>query len=114
MKITALLGILMCACAHAQTPSQEDVPAEIRLQREALAQDRARIMQQHDLQAQACWQKFAVNDCLASVRRSKRALLDPIHQKELALNAQERAWRTRQREERLQDKASEPGARREQ
>ena len=114
MKIIALLGVLVCAYAQAQAPSQEDVPAEIRLQREALGQDRERITQQHDMLARACWQKFAVNDCLATVRRSKRVLLDPIHQKELALNAQERAWRTRQREERLQDKASTPGERREQ
>lgn len=114
MKNIALLGVLVCACAQAQTPPQEDVPAEIRLQREALGQDRERITQQHDLLAHACWQKFTVNDCLATVRRSKRALLDPIHQKELVLNAQERAWRTRQREERLQDKVSPSGERREQ
>ena len=104
----------LCVCAGASAQALDDVPAEIRQQRDALTQERNRINQAHDLQATACWQKFAVNDCLAAVRKSKRAQLDPIHQKELALNAQERAWRTRQRDERLQNKASEPGARSEQ
>lgn len=97
----------LCVCTLVQ--ASDDVPADLRQQREVLAQTRAQVNAQHDLQAQACWQKFAVNDCLSAVRKSRRAQLDPIHQQELALNAQERAWRTRQREERLQDKAAEGG-----
>jgi small-conductance mechanosensitive channel len=110
----ALKGlILLFACAGAWAQPADDVPGEIRQQRERLSQERSQINQAHELQAKACWQKFAVNDCLAAVRKSKRAQLDPIHQQELQLNAQERAWRTQQREERLQNKAAE-GARSEQ
>lgn len=112
-KLVSALAWL-CICVGAWSQTVDDVPAEIRQQRDALAQERSRITQQHELQAKACWQKFAVNDCLAAVRKSKRAQLDPIHQKELELNAQERTWRTRQRDERLQNKAAEPGARGEQ
>jgi hypothetical protein len=110
MKAAILFAILSGALVQAQ--AQDDVPADIRQQREVLAQERVRIVQQHDALARACWQKFAVNDCLADVRKSKRNQLDPIHQQELVLNAQERAWRTRQREERLQNKAEESGAQR--
>ena len=97
-----MAGLWVCTLVKASG----DVPADLRQQREVLAQTRAQVNAQHDLQAQACWQKFAVNDCLSAVRKSRRAQLDPIHQQELALNAQERAWRTRQLEERLQDKAA--------
>ncbi|MBD8050983.1 hypothetical protein [Limnohabitans radicicola] len=114
MKTLASVLACLSIAAGAWAQAVDDVPAEIRQQRDALAQERSRINQSHELQATACWQKFAVNDCLAAVRKSKRAQLDPIHQKELAINAQERAWRTRQRDERLQNKASEPGARSEQ
>lgn len=105
-----LISPLWTALAQAQ----EDVPALIRQQRSVLAQERTRITQQHDLMAKACWQKFAVNDCLSDVRKSKRAQLDPLHQKELELNAQERDWRSRQRMERLQNKATDSGDRLEQ
>ena len=111
---TAIIGFLLCwICTGAWAQAQDDVPSEIRQQRALLSQERARITESHEQQATACWQKFAVNDCLAGVRKSKRAQLDPIHQKELQLNAQERAWRTQQRGERLQNKAAD-GVRREQ
>jgi hypothetical protein len=113
MKTVFCWFVWLCLSCSACAQSVDDVPAEIRQQRERLSQERVQITQQHELQTKACWQKFAVNDCLASVRKSKRAQLDPIHQKELELNAQERAWRTRQREERLQNKTSD-GARGEQ
>lgn len=132
MKLAGLFLVLgfMAGTAQAQVPVQsqtqnqaqilvqaqvqEELPAEIRLQRDALAQERTRITQEHDQQSKACWQKFAVNDCLSSVRKSQRLQLDPIHKKELALNAQERAWRARQREVRLQNKTTESGVAREQ
>ena len=113
MKTLACWLAFLCVCAGAWAQALDDVSAEIRQKRDVLAQERERVTGQHDLQAKACWQKFAVNDCLMAVRKSKRAQLDPIHQKELELNAQERAWRTRQREERLQNKSAD-GARSEQ
>ena len=105
-------GLVFAGLAAWAQPS-EGLPERIRQQRERLEQERQRIIEAHEAQAKDCWQKFAVNDCLSAVRKSKRAQLDPIHLRELELNAQERDWRTRQREERLQNKAPD-GARREQ
>ena len=82
----------------------DDVPGRIDAERERLQAERSAIEQQHDERMRDCWQRFAVNACLRDVRRSRHAALDPIRAQELALNAQERAWRTRQREERLQQK----------
>ena len=89
----------------AQTPAAaEDVPTRIDAERERLQAERTAIEEVHDARMSDCWQRFAVNACLREVRRSRHAALDPIRAQELALNAQERAWRTRLREERLQQK----------
>ncbi len=102
--------------AQAQTPTPgaatdavavretDDVPARIDAERTRLQRERAAIEQAHDNDQRQCWQRFAVNDCLRNVRRSQRTALEPLRVRELELNAQERAWRTQQREERLKDK----------
>jgi len=114
MKYAGLFLCWACACFTATAQTEDPVYAEISHQRALLSLQREQVTIQQDTQARACWQKFAVNDCLASVRKNKRAQLDPIRQKELALNAQERAWRTRQRDERLQNKTPTSGGQSEQ
>lgn len=93
---------------HAQAPS-DDPTLRIAAERAQLQADRDRIEQMLDSRARECWQRFAVNDCLSEVRRSRRSALEPIRAAELALNVQERAWRTLQRDERLRDKAAGRG-----
>lgn len=113
MKHPGLWLAFACTClaasALAQAQDQSDVPEALRAQRDVLSQARQRITLAHEHLAKACWQKFAVNDCLADVRRSQRGQLDPIHHQELMLNAQERAWRMQQRDLRLQNKAQDAG-----
>lgn len=75
-------------------------------ERQALAAQKAAILQAEAAQQVLCWQKFAVNACLTAARRARRQDLEPLRQQELALNAQERLWRTEQREQRLQGKQS--------
>ena len=84
--------------------SPEDLPQAIAWQRQALTEQRQAIFAQEQQQRAHCWQKFAVNACLSEARRTRRLALNPIHQQELLLNAQERAWRTEQRDVRLQNK----------
>jgi hypothetical protein len=79
-------------------------PEFIRLQREAIEQDRQVVMSAYELAAKACWQKFAVNACLSDARKARRAALEPLRQKDLVLNTQERLWLTEQRDLRLQGK----------
>ena len=86
---------------------QDDLPEAITRQRQALAQQRNAIGQVEAAQQAVCWQKFAVNACLSEARRARRQALEPLRQQELALNAQERLWRTEQRERRLQNKQSD-------
>jgi hypothetical protein len=79
-------------------------PEFIRVQREAIAQDRQVVLSAYELAAKACWQKFAVNACLIDARKARRAALEPLRQQDLVLNTQERLWRTEQRDLRLQGK----------
>lgn len=81
--------------------SSQDVPAEIANQRQAVAALREAILKSDEERQAACWQKFAVNACLIEIRRIRRQALDPLAQQDLVLNAQEREWRSAQREQRL-------------
>ncbi|WP_411028720.1 hypothetical protein [Salmonella sp. s59944] len=69
-----------------------------------MATQRAEVMAVYQEEAKACWQKFAVNACLSDARKTRRAALEPLCQQDLLLNAQERQWRTEQRDLRLQGK----------
>lgn len=82
-------------------------PEFIRVQREAIEQDRQVIMRTYEQAAKACWQQFAVNHCLSEARQARRAALEPLRQKDLVLNTQERLWRTEQRDLRLEGKQPE-------
>lgn len=90
-------------------PEPDEWHEAITRQRQALAAQRSAIGQAEAQQQVVCWQKFAVNACLSDARRVRRQALEPLRQQELALNAQERLWRTEQRERRLQGK--QPDAR---
>ena len=88
-------------------PDADVLPEAITRQRQALAAQRSAIGQAEAQQQAVCWQKFAVNACLSEARRARRQALEPLRQQELALNAQERLWRTEQRERRLQGKQAD-------
>lgn len=92
----------------AVAPNPVELPEAIARQRQALAVQRSAIAQAEAAQQAVCWQKFAVNACLSEARRTRRQALEPLRQQELALNAQERLWRTEQREKRLLDKQATP------
>jgi hypothetical protein len=91
----------------AVAPNADAPPEAIIRQRQVLAAQRSAIVQAEAAQQLVCWQKFAVNACLSEARRARRQALDPLRQQELALNAQERLWRTEQRDKRLQGKQTD-------
>lgn len=80
--------------------------AEFDAKRADLLRQRQDVEQAHDARARDCWQRFAVNACLSEVRHARREALQPVRAQELALGACERDWRNRQRDERLQLKAT--------
>jgi hypothetical protein len=93
---------------QAAVQPDEHVPELIARHRDALSIERAAVMQAYEAQKKLCWQKFAVNPCLNDARRQRRQALHPLQEQELSLNAQERLWRTEQRNLRLQNKSPLP------
>lgn len=107
-----LLSLGLAAILTPVSVLATDVPSRIAGERERLQRERVHIEQAHDVSMRDCWQRFAVNACLQDVRRSRHAALDPIRAQELELNAQERTWRTQQRDERLHEKQADAQERR--
>ena len=101
----AVLTAFMSLSASAQ--SLVGVPEFVRVQREDIARQRETVMAVYQQEAKACWQKFAVNVCLSVARQKRRAALEPLRQQDLQLNAEERRWRTEQRDLRLEGKQPE-------
>jgi hypothetical protein len=99
-------GVAVCAqSANVSSPELVDIQA----QRTLIAQEKKQVLDQFQTTSKACWQKFAVNDCLALARRQKYQALAPLDQREIQLNAKERELKELDRQERLTDKASSKG-----
>lgn len=82
----------------------------IEAQRQVLAQDKKIIFDRFQTASKLCWQKFAVNDCLANVRREKYQQLAPLDAREIELNTRQRELKEFERQQRLSDKATGKGS----
>lgn len=103
-----VLAVPAAAALPISASEVEDLPQALVRQRQQLSAQREAILTAYAREKKACWQKFAVNACLTQARRERRQQLNPIDQQELTLNAQERLWRTEQRNLRLQNKTHAP------
>lgn len=68
--------------------------AWLRGERDRVARERSAARERYDSDERACWQRFAVNDCLREARVRRRDVLDALRRDELALNAIEREHKT--------------------
>ena len=107
MKRAILAACAALTSGWLSAQSMVGEPEFIRVQREDITSQRAEVMAVYQQEAKACWQKFAVNACLSEARKNRRAALEPLRRQDLLLNAQERQWRTEQRDERLKNKQVE-------
>jgi hypothetical protein len=107
MKHVALVGLVALTTSWSVAQSLVAVPEFIRAQRDEIAKQREAVMVVYQEEAKACWQKFAVNACLTEARQKRSTALEPLRQRDLRLNEQERQWRTEQRELRLEGKQPE-------
>ncbi|PUE52913.1 hypothetical protein [Limnohabitans parvus] len=103
----SLFAVVAALSTSLSAQSLLGAPEFIRVQREEIARQREVITAFYQEDAKACWQKFAVNACLSDARKMRRAALEPLRQQDLLLNAQERQWRTEQRNLRLEGKQPE-------
>ena len=75
-------------------------------QRARIAAARGEATQRYEATEKACWQRFAVNDCLRQARTERRAVLDRLRQQELAVNDLDRRRRADERLRQLERKPS--------
>jgi hypothetical protein len=107
MKHVALAGLIALTTSWSVAQSLVGAPEFIRVQREEIAKQREAVMAVYQEEAKACWQKFAVNACLIEARQKRNTSLEPLRQRDLRLNEQERQWRTEQRDLRIEGKQPE-------
>ncbi|MDE3232552.1 MAG: hypothetical protein KGN99_04530 [Pseudomonadota bacterium] len=109
-----LIGMLALSGSVAVCAQSVNVTApelgDIQTQRAVIEQEKKQVLDQFQSTSKACWQKFAVNDCLAFARRQKYQALAPLDQREIQLNAKERELKELDRQQRLSDKAISKGA----
>ena len=104
------LGLCACLGAVWVAQAQEVAPdprPQIRAEREALNQKKQALEAAYQQQLAACWQRFAVNDCLDRVKKQHARELRPLHEAEFALNDRQRLWEAQARDRRLERKQSE-------
>lgn len=105
MKTRAAWALALSLSAGPALAAEEALQAVLQ-QQSALEQVLQRLQDQEQQASQACWQRFAVNDCQRQVRRDARREREPLHLQWLGLRELERTLRLQLREQRLQDKAA--------
>ena len=109
--LIGMLALLASVAVCAQTGNVAAMElTNMQAQRAVVEQEKKQVLDQFQTTSKACWQKFAVNDCLALARRQKYQALAPLDQREIQLNAKERELKELDRQQRLSDKASSKGA----
>ena len=101
------LVVAMAVSAHAQpvVPPPAQNVANKGDERSRIDAERLNARVEFDQQAQACYAKFAVFDCIAQARGKQRALLDALRREEVVLNQAAREQKVQAQLARLQAKA---------
>jgi hypothetical protein len=100
-----IASVFAIAQALASEPNAAIELNKIALETSALNDQKSQVLQIYQSDAKACWQKFAVNDCLSKARRDKYQRLAPIEQLEIILNAKRRELKETDRIQRLNEKS---------
>lgn len=112
MRATALVCGLLATGAYAQTPpaaaehSAATTGAQRVQERDSLRSERETIGKTLQQSEAACYQRFAVEDCLRDARRQAREALARIKRREQVLDAAERHERAAQRLQDIQERES--------
>ncbi|TFZ08481.1 hypothetical protein [Ramlibacter humi] len=103
MKPIAAVFLLLAAAAPAWAQSQQEVAAE----RARIAAERSHIEAAFTQAQKACYQKFAVSDCIDEARDTRREQLADLRRQEIQLNDAERRRRSAERIKDLDERQSQ-------
>ncbi|WP_395668287.1 hypothetical protein [Rhodoferax sp.] len=98
----AMLLVSQVASGQSVPPA---VPSDPAVERERIAQTRQQVSAQFDAERQACFQRFAVNSCLADVAARRRSAVGVLQHQEHAISQEQRAQRAAHRVRVNEDKA---------
>lgn len=98
MKQPWLTALPLALWAIGQAAAQAD-------ERQRLQAGRERIQQEFVVQEAACQKRFAITDCMEDTRARRRRAMEPLRQRELALDAADRQRRAQERHTAIQAKA---------
>lgn len=99
-----LLPVLVLLASAAVSAQDPGAPAAAR---ERISDSRRLIEADFAVQEKACYQRFAVNDCLLAARNHRREALAALRREEIALNDAERQRKAAERLQSLQERAAE-------
>jgi len=105
LLLPALLG---AAFASAQAPGAAAAAPDFQGDRERIAAQRRVIEERFQQQESACYQRFAVNDCLREARRTRRTSEDELKRQEAAINDIERKRRGADQLRRIDERQATP------
>jgi len=100
--------VLLSGSLLAQDVDTASLQVREAAQRESIARTRERYVLQFKQQEAACYQRFAVNDCLLESRRAEREIMADLRRQEILLNDAQRKRRAAQQLLRSDEKLAQP------
>ena len=112
--LLAMLAALACSGAMAQSRAKpmvdKDIKAEheqsVKVERDRINAERAKINKQYDVDRAACYKKFAVSGCIEDLQVKRREVLDDLKRQEILINDEERRRKAAERLESIENKQS--------
>ncbi len=98
--------VLLGGVAGAQTPPEEHASRRIDSERAKIMTERSRLEADFFAEDRACYQRFAVNACLAKVNTRRRQAMADLRRQEVLLNDEERKVSGIEQQRRTEEKSS--------
>lgn len=112
LLLGVMVGLLGPAGAAEPLPeaavAPQAVPSSSDLERLRIGRERSEEMLRQQRVESACYQRFAVNDCVLETRIKHREVMADLKRQEIALNDRERRLRSSEQLRRIEDKVSSP------
>lgn len=105
--LLVFLSIMAAASASAQTAATSG-GLDYNAERARISAERAALESRSKTEQAACYQKFAVEDCLSEIRQRNRKLTDDLKRQEAAINDIQRKQRGAAQLDRLDEKKATP------
>ena len=102
--VLCLAGPALAAGAASEGPAQpQGEPSFTDVERSRIGHERAAEMLRQQQVESACYQRFAVNDCLLESRVKHREVMADLKRQEINLNDRERRLRSSEQLRRIED-----------